>query len=329
MTRSNIRRIGPIRIPVRFTKVSWRDLAATLGPILLIGLATIWAALWFVHPAPPNTITITGGPEGSVFQTTAEKYRKILARDGVTLKILPSQGSLENLKRLNDPAFHVDLGFVQDGVSAEIPTDDLVSLGSIFYEPLLVFYSGPVPVDRLSALAGKRLAIGPEGSGTRSLASALLKANGIEAGGTTTLVDLDAEAAAQALLDGKVDAVFLMGDSAAPPIMRKLLRTSGIQLLDFSQADAYIRRYQYLNKLELPMGSIDFGKNIPDRDFHLIGPTVEMVARKDLHPALSDLLIEAAREVHGHASLLQRAGEFPAPLAHDIRISDDASRYYK
>lgn len=235
MTRSNIRRIGPIRIPVRFTKVSWRDLAATLGPILLIGLATIWAALWFVHPAPPNTITITGGPEGSVFQTTAEKYRKILARDGVTLKILPSQGSLENLKRLNDPAFHVDLGFVQDGVSAEIPTDDLVSLGSIFYEPLLVFYSGPVPVDRLSALAGKRLAIGPEGSGTRSLASALLKANGIEAGGTTTLVDLDAEAAAQALLDGKVDAVFLMGDSAAPPIMRKLLRTSGIQLLDFSR----------------------------------------------------------------------------------------------
>lgn len=328
MTRSNIRRIGPIRIPVRFTKVSWRDLAATLGPILLIGLATIWAALWFVHPAPPNTITITSGPEGSMFQTTAEKYRKILARDGVRLKILPSQGSLENLKRLNDPAFHVDLGFVQGGVSTEMPTDNLVSLGSIFYEPLLVFYGGPMPVDRLSALTGKRLAIGPEGSGTRSLASALLKANGIEAGGTTTFLDLDAEAAAQALLEGKVDAVFLMGDSAAPPIMRKLLRTPGIQLLDFSQADAYIRRYQYLNKLELPMGSIDFGKNIPERDFHLIGPTVEMVARKDLHPALSDLLIEAAREVHGHASLLQRAGEFPAPLAHDIRISEDATRYY-
>src|ERR1700674_5113157 len=328
MTR-NALGIGRAGLRARLTKISWSDLVATLGPVLLLGLRAIWAALSFVHPAPPDKITVTGGPNGSIFQTTAEKYRKILARNGVTLKILPSQGSLENLKRLNDPSFHVDLGVVQGGLATGGGIDNLVSLRSVFYEPLLVFYAGSAPIDRLSSLSGKRLAIGPEGSGTRSLALTLLKASSIEAGSTTTLVDLEAEAAAQALLEGKVDAAFLMGDSAAPPIMRMLLRTPGIQLLDFAQADAYVRRFQYLNKLELPMGSIDLGKNIPERNVYLIGPTVELVARKDLHPALSDLLIEAAHEVHGTASLLQRAGDFPAPLAHESRISDDASRYYR
>jgi hypothetical protein len=111
--------------------------------------------------------------------------------------------------------------------------------------------------------------------------------------------------------------------------MRQLLRTADIQLLSFAQADGYVRRIRYLNKLELPEGSIDLGKNIPAHDVNLIGPTVELLARENLHPALSDLLLETAREVHGNASLLQRRGEFPAPLEHDFRISPEAIRYYK
>lgn len=329
MTPNNLRKFRRIRLPARFTAVSWRDLAATLGPILLVSLLAIWIAFRFVRPAPPDTITLTSGPEGSIFGTTAEKYRTILARNGVKLQILPSQGSLENLKRLSDPSFQVDVGFVQGGVSSGMTIDQLVSLGSVFHQPLVVFYRSAAAVVRLSQLSGKRLAIGHEGSGARFLTLALLKANGIEAGGPTKLLDLAGEDAAQALIEGKVDAAFLMGDSAAPPVMRKLTRAPGIRILDFAQADAYTRRFRYLNKLELPMGSIDFGKNIPAQNVALIGPTTELVAREDLHPALSDLLIDAAREVHGGASLLQRAGEFPAPLEHEFRISDDASRYYK
>ncbi len=135
-------------------------------------------------------------------------------------------------------------------------------------------------IDLLSGLKGKRLAIGRQGSGTRSLALALLKVNGIEPGGTTALEDLDAKDAAKALLDGKVDAVFLMGDSAGPAVMRELLRKPGIRLLGFPQADAYTRRFVYLNKPELPQGSIDLGKDVPRRDLYLIGPTVELVARR-------------------------------------------------
>ncbi len=329
MTPDNKRKFPRIRLPARFTAVSWRDLAVTLGPILLVSLLAIWIAFKFVRPAPPDTIILTSGPEGSTFTTAAEKYRTILARNGVKVQILPSQGSLENLKRLSDPAFQVDVGFVQGGVAAGTNIDQLVSLGSVFHQPLVVFYRNAAAVVRLSQLSGKRLAIGHEGSGARFLTLALLKVNGIEAGGRTELLDLGGEDAAQALIEGKVDAAFLMGDSASPPVMRKLTRAPGIRILDFAQAEAYTRRFHYLNKLELPMGSIDFGKNIPAQNVALIGPTTELVAREDLHPALSDLLIDAAREVHGGASLLQRAHEFPAPLEHEFRISDDASRNYK
>jgi len=111
--------------------------------------------------------------------------------------------------------------------------------------------------------------------------------------------------------------------------MRGLLHTRGVRLFDFTQAEAYVRRFRYLTRLDLPAGALDLGSNLPPRTLALIAPTVELIARTDLHPALSDLLIEAAREVHGRATLLQRAGEFPAPLEHEYRISRDATRYYK
>jgi hypothetical protein len=322
------RKFGRLKLPSRLALVSWRDLAFTLGPIVLVSVAAIWTAFWFVRPAPPDTIAITAGPEGSTFHLHAERYRKILARNRVKLDILPSHGSLENLKRLADPEFRVDVGFVQAGVSEGVEIEGLVSLGTMFNQPLAVFYTGPRIV-RLSQLKGKRVAIGAEGSGAHVLALALLKANGIERGGSTTLLDLAGSEAIKALSQGAADAAFLMGDSAAGQAMRKLMDAPGVRLFDFPQAEGYTRRFRYLNKLELPMGSIDLGRNIPARTLYLIAPTVELIAREDLHPALSDLLIEAATEIHGKASTLQKAGEFPAPVEREFPISSDATRYYK
>jgi len=311
-----------------------------LGPVLglvavlLAAAVMLFAVLWFIDSAPPDTITMIGGPEGSMFQHNAEKYRAILARNGVKLKIIASQGSLENLVTLNDPSNHIDVGFVQGGLIqggliGGLNTDQLVSLGSVFYEPLLVFYNGTSEITRLSQFTGKRLAIDLPGSGTHALALDLFRANGIEPGGQTELLDTYAEDAAAELLAGRIDAVFLMGDSASLQLIGKLLHAPGIHLMSFAQADAYARRFGYLNKIELPEGSVDLGRDIPDHTVSLVGPTVELVARSGLHPALSDLLLETAREVHGGAGLLQRQGEFPAPLEHEFRISEDASRYYQ
>ncbi|HTY98909.1 MAG TPA: TAXI family TRAP transporter solute-binding subunit [Rhodocyclaceae bacterium] len=320
---------GSRRLLLRITRISWRDLFASAAPVTVVSVVAIAIALHFVQPAPPNTIVIGGGPEGSIFRSVAEKYRTILARNGVKLEIVPTGGSLDNLKRLADDNARIDVGFVQGGVASGTDIEGLVSLGSVFYEPLSIVYRGPHKLQRLSQFKGKRVAIGPEGSGTRFLALALLKANEIEPGGATKLADLAGDGAVAALLKGQIDAAFIMADSASPASLRKVRHAKGIHQFAFPQADAYLGRFRYLSKLEIPAGGYDLGENLPPKPLAVLAPTVELVARDDLHPALSDLLIEAAREVHGHAGLLQKAGEFPAPLEHEYPISEDAARYYK
>ena len=315
------------RLITRLDNLFGHGLVVSLGVILAIGLTVSLGVFTFFNTAAPTALTITSGPEGSSFSRNAEKYKKILSKEGVTLNILPSEGSTQNLSRLLDPKTKVDVGFVLGGEVAKTNVDQLMSLGSINYQPLMIFYQGEVK-HLLSEFKGARLDIGAEGSGTRILALALLKANGIELKGEAGFIEVDAKDPVTALEEKKIDAVFVMGDSTASDVLRKLLRTPDVHLFDVSQADAYVRRIGYLNKLVLPRGSLDFGKNIPPEDVHLIGPTVELVARDDLHPALSDLLLEAAREVHSGPGLFRKRGEFPAPLEHDFRLSPDATRYY-
>jgi TRAP-type uncharacterized transport system substrate-binding protein len=320
---------GFARLLAPFIELLGLSKGLAIATVILLGLLIGVAVYWFFRLAPPHTITITAGSPDSSFYANAEKYRKILGSNGVELRILSSEGSFENLSRLGDPKFKVDIGFVQGGITNDDGKVKLVSLGSLAYQPLLVFYRSESNMTLLSELSGKGLAIGPPGSGTRSLALTLLNLNGIETNGPTKLLDLDAEKAAKALLAGEADAIFLMGDSASSALMRQLLRNPEIRMYDFTQADGYTRRVSYLNKLELPKGSLDFGKNLPSHDIYLIGPTVELLARHKLHPALCDLLIEAAQEVHGGAGLLRRKGEFPAPLEHSVPLSAEALRYYK
>lgn len=317
-------------LPSRQGNVSWWAFAQTVVPLVLVCLGLVWALLHFVHSAPPRTLTITSGPKGSNFESIAQRYGRILAKNGIKLNVLTSQGSLENLQRMTDPKSHVDIALVQSGVTTHPDNDDdLESLGGMFYQPLLIFYRSPKPLSRLSELTSQRIAIGPEGSGTRFLALALLKANGIEPGGLTALTSLEGEAARNALLRKQVDAIFLTGDSASAATLREMIHTDGIRLFEFPQADAYVRRFSYLSKLTLPAGAFDLGENLPPENMSLLAPTVELVAHSNLHPALTDLLIEAATQVHGRASLLQTAGQFPSPSIHTFPISAEAARYYK
>jgi TRAP-type uncharacterized transport system substrate-binding protein len=319
----------PLRFPLKITGVSWWEVAQTVGPVVLLCLALVWGTLHFVSSAPPRTITISAGPPGSTFETNAERYRKILARNGVTLNILQSEGSIDNLHRLADRKSKVDVALVVSGLSVNDDTSNLESLGSFFYQPLTIFYRNAKPITRLSELQGRTIAIGPEGTATRFMALGMLKANEIEPGGATKLLDLEGEAARNALLHRQADAIFLSGDSSPPATIREMLHAEGIRLFDFEQANAYVRRFPYLNKLNVPAGAFDLGENLPPTDINLMAPTVELVARANLHPAICDLLIEAAYEVHNHASVLQQAGQFPTPLLHTFPVNAEAARYYK
>lgn len=316
-----------LRAWTRLNSFFGRGLVILVGSILILGLTAALAAFLFVNTAAPRTLTIASGPPGSSFQRTAERYQKILQHEGVTLKIVPTDGSAENLRRLADPAQHVDVGFVLAGAAGDKTYDTLNSLGAVAYQPLTVFYRG-TRRELLSGFKGSRINIGPQGSGTHDLALALLKANGIAPGDGTVLDETDLDDPGKELHEGRIDVVFLMGDSTDRTVIRKLMRDGGVQMYSFVQADAYVRRIPTLNKLHLPRGSLDFGADLPREDIELIGPVVNLVARESLHPALSDLLLEAAREVHGRPGLYRKQGEFPSAREGEFRLSPEATRYY-
>lgn len=286
----------------------------------------------FIRSAPPSQVTLTSGPDGSSFHRIGLRYAKILAKSGVKVNVLTSNGSLQNLERISDPKSNVELAIVQGGIINENDKlDELVSLGGISNQPILFFYRGGSVVERLSQMKGKTIAIGLPGSGTRKLALKLLDLNGIKEKdlGATTLVEMDADDAAEALSQQKIDGAFIMSENASGEDVRKLLRSQEIKLMNFKQAAAYSRKIDYLNVFELPEGVMDFGANIPDQDVSLVGPIVELVALKTLHPALSDLVLDAAMTIHSRPNLFQKRGEFPTPVEHKIKLSDDANRFYK
>jgi len=311
----------------KLTALFGRGLVVTMSIISVIAIAVAVAVLMFMDSSTPNTITIASGPKGSSFDNNAERYKKILAKEGVMLKIIPSEGSIDNLKKLTNPKEKIDVGFVLGGEVNGANIDHLVSLGSISYQPLMIFYRGKTKA-LISDFKGLRLDIGEEGSGTHTLALTLFKANGIEPNDGTVLVDHVPGDYVKALIEKRVDAIFVMGDSTSSDMMRELLHSPDVHLFNFSQAEAYARRNNNLNKLDIPKGALDFGKDIPPEDTYLIGPTVELIARDSLHPALSDMLLEAAREVHGTPGLFKKRGEFPVAQEHEFPISPDATRYY-
>lgn len=310
--------------------LSLRDLFATAWWIFLIVGIGFVVAYQFVQPAPPKRIVITTGGESGAYYQFAQRYAAILARDGITLEVKASAGSLENLDRLK--ADQAQVGFVQGGVvpPKEDPDaeDDsgLLSLGSLFYEPVWVFYRGERDLTRLTDLRGKRIAIGQEGSGVRQLAQQLLAANEIEAG--EQLVPLSGLSAAEELQQGRIDAAFIIASESAP-VVQVLLRSPGIRLMSFAQSGAYQRRFPFLTKLTFPQGVADLVRDFPPNDIKVLAPTANLIVRDDLHPALQSLLLQAASEVHGKSGFFQDAGEFPSYKDQMLPLSPDAARYFK
>ncbi len=321
---------------LKTASVSLHDLLLTTGGIALLVGAGFAVTYQFVQPAPPNRIVITTGSEAGAYYHFATRYATLLARAGVRLEVLTAAGSLENIQRLEQGEAQV--GFVQGGIiptkkecesseeECEPEEGTLLSLGSVFYEPIWVFYRGETRVTRLEQLQGKKVAIGLPGSGIRQLSEQLLAANGIATNGQ--LLSLSTQESVQALQEGDIDAAFVIGAQEASAV-RTLLQSPSVRLMSFSQADAYQRRFPYLTKLTLPHGVVDLAKDLPSEDTNLVAATANLVVRNDLHPALQNLLLQAATEIHGKVGFFQKAREFPVYRDQTLPLSGEAERYYK
>lgn len=296
------------------------------GPAVGLVLIGFVLAYQFVQPAPPREIRISSGQPEGAYYLFAQRYRSRLQQEGITLQVQPSAGSIDNIQRLLRE--EAEVGLVQGGTSSnDRESDTLHSLGSLYFEPLWVFHRGPLPIRHLSDLRGQRVAIDGEGSGTRSLALRLLADNGINPD-NTSLQTLGGRNAADALLNGELDSAFFVA-SPKSPVVQTLLGAPEIRLMNFTRAEAYTRTHRYLSSVVLPQGVIDMQRNIPQQPTRLLAASANLVVRADLHPALKDLLLQAAREVHGEGGWFEQRNQFPTPDYLAYPLSPEAERFYQ
>ena len=312
------------RLPER---IEARALAWYVVGIVALLAVLGWVLAKLAPPPPPKRVVMTTGAEDGAYHRYAGRYRELLAKYGVELVLLPSSGAAHNLERLRSGEAGVEVGLVQGGLAGSADAQRLISLGSLFYEPVWVFYRGPTAVERIADLRGGRVAIGAAGSGTQALGLSIARDNGL-AEPPTVLVEAGGMAAAEALLDGRLDAALYVS-AIDGPVVQRLLRAPGVRLMDTRRAEAYVRRLPYLHKLDLPEGVVDLKAGIPPRSMTIVALTANLVARPDIHPVAVELLLEAARAVHGGPSLLHPAGVFPAPMDVELPLSTDADRFYK
>ncbi len=318
-----------VKVPERLKLISWRDIVFVALPSLLLALGAFWLAAQFIKPAPPDRLTISTGGEGGAYQRFAASYKEVLARYGIALVEKSSAGSIENLQRLRNPEFEVDAAFIQGGTARPRDVDELVALGDFYYEPLWIFYrEGALQGgDKLLDLRGKRVAVGAAGSGTQQLAMELLAANGLDAA-NTRLIEVGGLDLVERLRKNALDVVFVVGPTQSS-VVWSLLYTPGVRLMSLTHAEAYTRRFPYLSRLVLPRGAIDLTQDIPPHDVQLVSSTATLLLREDTHPALVDLLMQAAGEVHGKPGVFQKPGEFPRAGHNEFPLSKEAERYYK
>ena len=287
----------------------------------------IWLAFSLLRPTPPRSVAMAIDPEGSFGAELGNRYRELLARDGIELRLVPSAGAVESMARLRDPKSGISIAIIPGGISNDQESRGLVSLGTLFYEPLWLFSRGK-HLESFDQLRNLRISIGPESSASHVLAVKFLARAGIIDQESATLLSLKPEESSAKLLNGEIDAVFLMGAWDTPAV-RQLLTAKGIDVANIRRADAWIALYPFLYKLVLPAGVANMAENRPPTDVQLIAPKASLVVRGDLHPAIQYLLLEAASQIHSGPGVFHKAGQFPAPESIDLPLSNHARQFYK
>lgn len=316
---------------LRSSLLSLRELLISAGPLVLLAAGLLVLAYLWLAPNPPKRVTLATGPGQSAYAEFGKRYQQALKRYGIDVVLLPSGGSPANLRLLRSG--QADVGFVQGGSGERDANEDsgIVSLGSLFVEPVWLFYRAEAArhlpggaLTSLTQLRDLRVNVGARGSGTPYLMRRLLEANKLEPA-QMKLSRLDETAATVAFLDGRLDAIVF---ASAPEslMVQMLLQTPGVKLMDFSQSEAYARRLPFLTPVVLPRGIVDLAADVPPHDVHLVATTTSLLAREGTHPALQQLFAQAAKDLHGPAGWFNAAGSFPNIEHTEYPVSREAER---
>ncbi len=298
-----------------------------MGPMILVAFVIVYIGYHYIDPAPPKHIVISAGDPAGNYYAAAKQYQELIKPEGIDLEILTSKGAWENLHRMEDPKSGVDIGFVQDGLGSRQKFPDVSSLGSMFYEPVWIFYRGKKDLNRLSQLSDFRIAVGESGGEIHTMAKKLLNASGITETNSHWMEMKEGEES-EALQSGKVDAAFFVA-SANSPAIQSLIKDPNLRLMSLDQAEAMTRQFPYLHHVVLPHGTVDLGLNIPNKDIDLVAATATLVTRNSIHPALVYLLLRAAQKVHRQPGIFEKKSEFPFDKDFVFPVNAGAKEFFK
>jgi TRAP transporter TAXI family solute receptor len=313
--------------------LSIRDLIASAGPVVFLVIGLLIAAYWWLQPQPPRRVTLATGPAGSAYAEFGQRYARALATNGIEVVLKPSEGSSDNLQMLRNGT--ADVGFVRGG-SADVVADEeagLSSLGSLFYEPLWIFYRSDAArtvnrktgtLESIAQLKGLRVNVDKPGSGVPEIMERMLRANHLDAS-ALQLSNLEQTPATEALQAGLLD-VIVLASAPQSPLVQQLLRAPGIALMDLAQSDAYSRRFAFLSAVSLPRGVVDLARDVPTHDVSMLAATTSLLAREQTHPALRQLFAQSAQTLHGDAGWFNRARDFPNTRTSELPVSPEGDR---
>ena len=304
----------------------WKPLVIVL-PWTAMVLAVLYIIYRLVDPLPPRRFAIAAGIPGTGYDVFARQYARILARDGVDLEVHNYASAIEHFDVLRDATSPVQAALTTFGFTQPSDAATLYSLGGISDTAIFLFYKNAEPITRFAQFRGKRLSIGMPRTALRTLMLDVLKATGA-LDDSIRLSDLDYREAIDALIAGEID-VAMVATQIDDSLLQRALGAPGIQLMNVAQAEAIAKTVPGLKHVVLWRGLISLDRDIPDSDIDLLALRNRLLVRKDLHPALQYLLLEAMREVHGAPGPFNRLGEFPAEQPNDLPLSPTAQAFYR
>ena len=292
---------------------------------LAIFCTVLYTTIQFIQPSPKKEITIATGAKSGNYYQTALLYKELLKEEKVEVNILETAGSVENLELVKQGK--ADIAFMQNGIIENNTYEHIQSLASVYYEPLWVFYKNEsYSIDYVIELISKKISIGPDGSGTKDLASKILEVNGINSE-NSTIYNYSSSKAKEELENGNIDALFVVS-SHNSTIVKELLENPKINVLSFKRAKAYSRKYSFLEALTLYEGTLDLYKNLPDQNINLLSTTATLIANQNLNEELIRLFLKKVKEVHSKKDLFAKPNQFPNTNNMMLELNEEASRYF-
>ena len=312
---------------IQFLQEAW-----VLLLLLFAALLIVW---WLADPPPPKHVLMATGEVGGSYEVLGKKYADYFAKKGITLELVPSRGSQENIARLSDRQDPVQATFVQAGVINPAGIKGIVSLGSVAYEPIWFFNRGPQINEtdfselgsRFKKILSMKISIGANGSGTHSQAIQLLRVAGYDQY-LPDLLSLPTGEGVDALISGKLDGIFVV-DEIDSPNVQKLLSDPNLHLVGFKRAEAFTRLLPYLEILPVPEASFSLVRDFPSQDIQLLSTTTRLLVDDRMHPAIQYLFLEAAQAINGKQSFFAQRGEFPSFKNSGFPESEVALRFEK